>query len=174
LGRVYEGKLIGQGLRFGVVASRFNRFVSQSLWEGAKDTLLRHGVAEGDIDVAWVPGGFEIPLVARRLAQSGNYAAVVCVGAIIRGQTPHFDYLSAEVTKGIAQAALDTGVPVSYGVVTADTLEQAIDRAGAKAGNKGAEAAVTALEMANLMTELGARRRRRGRPPRSAQAEPTP
>lgn len=171
---VFEGSLLGRGLRFGVVASRFNRFVSQSLVEGVRDALVRHGVAENNIDVAWVPGAFELPLAARKLAQTGNYSAVVCVGAIIRGQTPHFDYLSAEVTKGIAQVALDSGVPVSYGVITADTLEQAIDRAGAKAGNKGADAALAALEMANLLPQLGAPRRRRGRPRRTAAPAPTP
>ncbi|MBI2866409.1 MAG: 6,7-dimethyl-8-ribityllumazine synthase [Chloroflexi bacterium] len=174
MAKIYEGSLVGRGLRLALVASRFNRIVGQSLLEGARDSLVRHGVAEGNIDTAWVPGAFELPLVARRLAQTGNYSAVVCLGAIIRGQTPHFDYLAAEVTKGIAQVGLETGVPVSYGVVTADTLEQAIDRAGAKAGNKGADAATSALEMANLLAQLEARPRRRGRRPRAAEAPPTP
>jgi len=173
LAKVYEGSLLGQGLRFCLVASRFNRFVSQSLVEGARDALLRHGVPEAGIDVAWVPGSFELPLAARRLAGTGNYSALICLGAIIRGQTPHFDFLAAEVTKGIAQVALDTGVPVTYGVITADTLEQAIDRAGAKAGNKGADAAVAAIEMANLLAELTPRPRRRGRR-RRVEAPPTP
>ena len=151
MGRTFEGVLLGKGLKFGVVASRFNEFITNKLLEGAQDALLRHGVKEEDIDVAWVPGSFEIPLAASKLANSKKYDAVICLGALIRGATPHFDYLAAEVTKGIAKIGLDTGLPISYGVITADTLEQAIERAGTKAGNKGFDAAVTAIEMANLL-----------------------
>ena len=150
----YEGTLLGKGLRFAVVASRFNEFITKKLLEGAQDALLRHGVDEGDIDTAWVPGSFEIPLVAKRLAQAKKYNAVVCLGAVIRGGTPHFEYVAAEVTKGIAQVSLETGLPVIYGVITADTLEQAIERAGTKEGNEGFKAAVSAIEMANLLTAI--------------------
>ncbi|MFH1031475.1 MAG: 6,7-dimethyl-8-ribityllumazine synthase [Chloroflexota bacterium] len=151
MGKTFEGVLIGKGLKFGVVASRFNEFITNKLLEGAQDALLRHGVNQEDIDIAWVPGSFEIPLAANKLAKSKKYDAVICLGALIRGATPHFDYLAAEVTKGIAKIGLDTGLPISYGVITADTLEQAIERAGTKAGNKGFDAAVTAIEMANLL-----------------------
>jgi len=150
----YEGTLLGKGLRFAVVASRFNEFITKKLLEGAQDALLRHGVDEGDIDTAWVPGSFEIPLVAKRLAQAKKYNAVVCLGAVIRGGTPHFEYVAAEVTKGIAQVSLETGLPVIYGIITADTLEQAIERAGTKEGNEGFKAAVSAIEMANLLTTI--------------------
>lgn len=150
----YEGMLLGKGLKFAVVASRFNEFITKKLLEGAQDALLRHGVSEGDIDTAWVPGSFEIPLVAKRLAQTKKYNAVICLGAVIRGGTPHFEYIAAEVTKGIAQVSLETGLPVIYGVITADTLEQAIERAGTKEGNEGFRAAVSALEMANLLTTI--------------------
>lgn len=152
--RNYQGVLLGKGLKFGVVVSRFNEFITSRLLEGAMDAFLRHGVVEGDIDVAWTPGSFEIPLVAKKLAQTGKYHGVVCLGAIVRGGTPHFDYLAAEVTKGIATITLETGVPVIHGVITADTLEQAIERAGTKEGNKGFDAAVSALEMANLLASL--------------------
>lgn len=158
MGKVYEGELIGRGLRFAVVVSRFNEFISSRLLGGAKDALLRHGVAEENVDVAWVPGSFEIPLVAKRLAQTGSYAGVICLGTVIRGATPHFDYVAAEVAKGIAHASMETGIPVIFGVITADNLEQAIERAGTKAGNKGFDAAVTAIEMANLMDVLSAER----------------
>ncbi len=151
MGRVYEGELVGRGLRFALVVSRFNEFISSRLLEGAKDALVRHGASEEDLDVAWVPGSFEIPLVAKRLAQTGSYSAVICLGAVIRGATPHFDYVAAEVAKGIAHAAMDTGVPVMFGVITADNIEQAIERAGTKSGNKGFDAAVGAIEMANLL-----------------------
>ena len=154
MGTTYEGKLTGRGLRFALVVGRFNEFISTRLLEGALDNLRRHETAEDDIDVAWVPGAFEIPLVARRLAASGRYDAVVCLGAVIRGGTPHFDYVAAETTKGIAKASLDTGVPVVFGVLTTDSVEQAVERAGTKAGNKGWAAATTALEMANLLREL--------------------
>ena len=154
MGKVYEGELIGRGLRFAVVISRFNEFISSRLLGGAKDALLRHGVNDDSIDLTWVPGAFEIPLVAKKLAQTGSYAAVICLGAVIRGATPHFDYIAAEVAKGIAHASMETGVPVIFGVITADNLEQAIERAGTKAGNKGFDAAVTAIEMANLFKKL--------------------
>ena len=150
----YEGMLLGKGLKFGVVVSRFNEFITNKLLEGAQDALIRHGVDEGDIETAWVPGSFEIPLVAKRLALTKKYNAVVCLGAVIRGGTPHFEYVAAEVTKGIAQVSLETGLPVIYGVVTADTLEQAIERAGTKEGNEGFKAAVSAIEMANLLTTI--------------------
>ena len=151
----FEGRLLGEGLKFGVVVSRFNEFFSQKLLDGAQDALLRHGVNEADIAIAWTPGSFEIPLVAQKLAQSQKYDAVICLGAVIRGGTPHFDYIAAEVTKGIAQVNLSTGVPVIYGVITTDTLEQAIERSGTKAGNKGFDAAVSAIEMANLVKSIG-------------------
>jgi 6,7-dimethyl-8-ribityllumazine synthase len=150
----YKGILLGEGLRFGLVVSRFNEFITVRLLEGAQDALLRHGVKEEDIEVAWCPGSFEIPLVAKKMAQSGKYNAVICVGAVIRGGTPHFEYIASEVTKGIARVGLDTGVPVAYGVITADTLEQAIERAGTKEGNLGFKAATNAIEMANLLKTL--------------------
>jgi 6,7-dimethyl-8-ribityllumazine synthase len=152
--RIYEGVLKGEGLKFAIVAGRFNEFIGTKLVAGAKDCLVRHGVSEADIDLAWVPGSFEIPLAAQRLAGSKRYSAVICVGAVIRGNTPHFDYVAAEVTKGIAQVQLETGVPVMFGVLTTDTIEQAVERAGAKAGNRGWDAALGALEMANLLREL--------------------
>jgi len=151
----FEGVLLGKGLKFGVVVSRFNEFITKKLLEGAQDALLRHGVSENDIDIAWVPGSFEIPLVAMKLAQTKRYDAIICLGAVIRGATPHFEYIAAEVTKGIAKVGLEIGLPVSYGVITADTLEQAIERAGTKAGNKGFDAAVDAIEMANLLKNIG-------------------
>ena len=147
--------LQGEGLKFGVVISRFNEFFSRKLLEGARDALVRHGVAEGDIEEAWTPGSFEIPLIAQKMAQTKKYDAVICLGAVIRGGTPHFDYIANEVTKGIAKINLDTGVPVIYGVITTDTLEQAIERSGTKVGNKGFDAAVSAIEMANLVKSIG-------------------
>ena len=150
----FEGKLGGKGLKFALVVGRFNEMISTRLYEGALDCLRRHDVADGDVDAAWVPGAFEMPLVAKRLAESGAYDAVVCLGAVIRGGTPHFDYVAAEAAKGIAKVTLDTGVPVVFGVLTTDTIEQAVERAGTKAGNKGWSAAATALEMANLRREL--------------------
>jgi len=143
--------LLGKGLKFGLVVSRFNEFFTKKLLEGAQDALLRHGVSQEDIEIAWVPGSFEIPLVAKKLAQTNRFDAVICLGAVIRGATPHFEYIAAEVTKGIAKVGLDTGLPVIYGVITADTLEQAIERAGTKEGNEGFKAAVKAIEMANLL-----------------------
>jgi len=151
---VYEGKLTAEGLRFGIVVSRFNEFITSKLLEGALDALKRHGADMDGTEVAWVPGSFEIPLVAQKMARSGRYNAVICLGAVIRGSTPHFDYIAAEVTKGVAAVSLSTGVPVVFGVITTDSIEQAIERAGTKMGNKGADAAVTAIEMANLMREL--------------------
>ncbi len=153
--KTYEGQLTAVDLKFGIVASRFNEFITQKLLEGALDALRRHGASEEAVEVAWVPGSFEIPLVAKKMAESGRYDAVICVGAVIRGSTPHFEYIAAEVTKGIAQASLTTGVPVIYGVITTDTLEQAIERAGTKAGNKGFAAGESAIEMANLLRCLG-------------------
>lgn len=150
----FEGMLLGKGLKFGLVVSRFNEFISKRLLEGAEDALLRHGVNREDVEIAWVPGAFEIPLAAQKLAQTKRFNAVICLGAVIRGDTPHFDYIAAEVTKGIAKVGLDTGLPVIYGVIITDNLEQAIERAGAKAGNKGFEAAVSAIEMANLVKSI--------------------
>lgn len=150
---IYEGNLAGAGLHFAVVVSRFNQFITDQLLLGAKDGLRRHGV-EKEPDVAWVPGTFEMPLVAQKLAESGTYDAVICVGAVIRGGTPHFEYVAGQVASGTARVALDTGVPVIFGVITTDSIEQAIERAGTKAGNKGYEAAVTAIEMAQLTRVL--------------------
>ena len=149
-----EGQLTAQGLRFAIVVSRFNSLVTQRLLEGALDALRRHGADENAITVVYVPGSFEIPLVAKRLAQSGAFDAVICLGCILRGDTPHFEYVASEAAKGIAQVALETSGPTIFGGVTADTLEQALERAGAKAGNRGFEAAMTAMEMANLMRQL--------------------
>ncbi|PKM88907.1 MAG: 6,7-dimethyl-8-ribityllumazine synthase [Firmicutes bacterium HGW-Firmicutes-12] len=151
--QVFEGKLIGEGLKFGIVISRFNEFITSKLLGGAMDALVRHGVKEEDIAVAWAPGAFEIPLVAKRMTAK-DYDAVICLGAVIRGATPHFEYVSAEVTKGVAQISLVSNAPVIFGVLTTDNIEQAIERAGTKAGNKGFEAAVTAIEMANLLKQL--------------------
>ena len=151
----YEGMLLGKGLKFGVVVSRFNEFITKKLLEGAQDALLRHGVNQEDIEIAWVPGSFEIPLIAKKLAQSKKYDAVICLGTIVRGGTPHFEYIAAEVSKGIAKVGLETGLPITYGVITADTLEQAIERAGTKEGNEGFRAAVNAIEMANLVKSIG-------------------
>ncbi|HWQ76366.1 MAG TPA: 6,7-dimethyl-8-ribityllumazine synthase [Syntrophomonas sp.] len=151
--KIFEGKLIGDKQRFGIVVSRFNEFITNKLLSGCLDTLVRHGVAQDDIDIAWVPGAFEMPLAAQKMAAK-DYDAVICLGAVIRGATPHFEYVSAEVTKGIAQVGLNTGKPVIYGVITADTIEQAIERAGTKAGNKGADAAATAIEMVDLFKQI--------------------
>jgi len=150
----FEGLLLGKGLKFGVVISRFNEFLTKKLLEGAQDALLRHGVNEEDIEIAWVPGSFEIPLVAKKLAETKRFDAVICLGAVVRGGTPHFEYIAAEVTKGIAKVGLDTGLPIIYGVLTADTLEQAIERSGTKMGNRGFDAAVEAIEMANLIKSI--------------------
>lgn len=150
----FEGMLVGKGLKFALVASRFNEFITNKLLEGAQDGLLRHGVEPQDIETAWVPGAFEIPLIAKKLAETKRYDAVICLGAVIRGGTPHFDYIAAEVSKGIANVGLATGLPVIFGVLTTDTIEQAIERAGTKMGNKGFEAAVAAIEMANLVRNI--------------------
>lgn len=155
LGRVYEGRLNGGGLRVGIVVARFNEAITRQLLAGAQDALIRHGVDAEDVDVVWVPGSFEIPLAAQRLAASGNYQAVVCLGAVIRGETPHFEYVASQVSSGIAQVGLTTGVPTTFGVLTTDTVEQALARAGLKAGNRGYEAAVAAIEMANLLRSVG-------------------
>ena len=149
-----EGNLRGEGKKLGIVVARFNSFISEKLLEGAIDSLVRSGVDENDIDVARVPGAFEIPLVTQNMARSGKYDAVVCLGVVIRGATPHFDYVAGEVAKGTAQVMLDTGVPVLFGVLTTETIEQAIERAGSKAGNKGSEVAIGALEMINLISAL--------------------
>ncbi|MCM8765758.1 MAG: 6,7-dimethyl-8-ribityllumazine synthase [Candidatus Omnitrophica bacterium] len=152
--RYIKGDLIAKDKKFGVVVSRFNEFISQKLLEGCLDTLIRHGVKEEDILVTYTPGSFEIPLVALKLAQSKKFQAVICLGTIIRGATPHFDYIASEVAKGIAQINLSTGVPTIFGIVTAENIEQAIERAGTKEGNKGREAALSALEMANLLPQI--------------------
>lgn len=154
MARRYEGMLVGRGLTIGIVISRFNELITTRLLDGAKDGLARHEVDVNDIDEAWTPGCFEIPVVAKRMAQSGKYDAIICLGAVIRGGTPHFDYVAAEVNRGVGRVSLETGLPVVQGIVTADTLEQAIDRAGAKAGNRGFTAAVSAIEMANLMKSI--------------------
>lgn len=152
---ILEGQLLAEGLRFAIVVSRFNDFICSRLVEGALDALKRHGASEEQVMLVKVPGAFEIPLAAKKLAISGKYDAVICLGAVIRGATPHFDYVAAEVSKGIANVALESNTPVTFGVLTTDNLEQAIERAGSKSGNKGAEAAMAAIEMANLYKELG-------------------
>jgi 6,7-dimethyl-8-ribityllumazine synthase len=154
-----SGQLVGTGLRFGIAVSRFNTFITERLLAGALDALERHGTEMETVDVVWVPGTFEIPIVAQRLATSGRYQAVICLGCLIRGGTPHFDYLAAEVTKGVAQIGLNSGVPTIFGVLTTDTIEQAVERAGTKAGNKGFDAAVTAIEMADVIRQLDRRDR---------------
>lgn len=154
MAKIYEGTLIGKGLKFGVIVSRFNEVITSRLLNGAQDSFLRHGVDEKDIDVVWTPGCLEISLAAKKIAQSGMYDAIVCLGCVIRGGTPHFEYVSSEVNRGISRVSLDTGVPVIQGIITADTLEQAIERAGAKEGNRGFAAASSAIEMANLMKTL--------------------
>lgn len=150
----YEGDLIGSGLRVGICISRFNELLSSRLLGGAMDALTRHGVAEDDVDVAWVPGAFEIPLVAKRLADSGSYDVVLALGVIIRGGTPHFEYVASEVSKGVAKVSLDSGVPVMFGVITADTIDQAVERAGTKHGNKGWDAAIAGIETAKVLRAL--------------------
>jgi 6,7-dimethyl-8-ribityllumazine synthase len=155
MSKIYQGMLLGKGLKFVLVVSRFNEFISKKLLEGAQDALLRHDVSSDNIDIAWVPGAFEIPLVAKKLAQSKKYDAVICLGAVIRGNTPHFEYIASEVAKGIAAVNLETGVPVTFGVLTTENIEQAVERAGTKEGNKGFEAAMNAIEMANVMKTLG-------------------
>ncbi|NOH15442.1 6,7-dimethyl-8-ribityllumazine synthase [Clostridium cochlearium] len=151
---IIEGNLIGQGFKFGIIVGRFNEFIGGKLLDGAIDALVRHGVDEKDIEIAWVPGAFEIPLIAKKMAKSKKYDGVICLGAVIRGATTHYDYVSSEVSKGIAKVTLDEEVPVIFGVLTTENIEQAIERAGTKAGNKGYEAACTAIEMANLVNEI--------------------
>ena len=151
---IYEGNLIGSNLKVGITVSRFNGFITTKLLDGALDTLKRHGVNLDDVDIFWTPGAFEIPATAKRLAESNRYDAIICIGAVIRGATPHFDFVASESAKGISQVSSNTGVPVIYGVITTDTVEQAIERTGTKMGNKGAEAAAAAIEMANLYKKL--------------------
>ncbi len=154
--KTFSGHLVADGLRFGIVVSRFNEFITSRLLAGAEDALTRHGTdIDTQVDVAWVPGTFEMPLIVRKMADSGRYDAIICLGAVIRGSTPHFDYVAAEVSKGIATTALQSGVPCLFGVLTTDTIEQAIERAGTKSGNKGWDAATAAIEMANLTKQLG-------------------
>jgi 6,7-dimethyl-8-ribityllumazine synthase len=155
LAKLYEGQLVARDYRFGIVVGRFNEFISGKLLNGCLDALKRHDAAEESIEVAWVPGAFEVPLVAQKMAASKRYDAVICLGAVIRGATPHFEYVSSEVAKGIAKVSLDTGVPTIFGIITSDTLEQAIERAGTKAGNKGWDAAISAIEMADLLRKIG-------------------
>ena len=152
--KVIEGVYSGEGLKIGIIASRFNEFITSKLVSGAEDCLKRHGVADDDMSVAWVPGAFEIPVIAKKMAASGKYDAVICVGAVIRGATSHYDYVCNEVSKGIAAVSLETGIPVLFGILTTDTIEQAIERAGTKAGNKGTDCAMSALEMVNLIKNI--------------------
>ncbi len=154
MANIIQGDLAAKGLKFGIVAARFNDFITARLLDGTLDALQRHGAAETDIDVVKVPGSYEIPLAAKMLAKSGRYNAVICLGAVIRGATPHFEYVSAEVSKGVAAVSMETGLPVIFGVLTTDTIEQAIERAGTKSGNKGWDAALSAIEMANVMRQL--------------------
>ncbi len=155
MGKIFEGNLVGTGIRVGIVVSRFNEFITGKLLTGAQDALKRHGVDDDAVDVAWVPGAFELPLVAKKMAESGNYDAVITLGTVIRGATTHYDYVCNEAAKGVAQAGMSSGIPVIFGVVTTENIEQAIERAGTKAGNKGWDTAVAAIEMANLMKNLG-------------------
>ena len=152
--KTFEGKLDSSGLKIGIVISRYNEFITSKLLDGAIDCLVRHGCSKDDIETAWVPGAFEIPLVAQKMAKTKSFDALICLGTVIRGATPHFDYIAAEVSKGVAKVSLDTGIPVIFGVITADTIEQAIERAGTKDGNKGRDAALSAIEMANLYSKV--------------------
>lgn len=152
--KVYEGKIVAENIRVGIVCARFNSFITTKLLDGALDGLRRHDVSEDCVDVAWCPGAFEVPLVADKMAKSGRYDAVICLGAVIRGNTPHFDYVCAEAAKGVAQVSLSTGLPVMFGILTTDTIEQAVERAGTKAGNKGYDCALGALEMVDLMKNI--------------------
>ncbi len=155
MSKVYEGHITGEGRSFGIVVSRFNEFISLKLLEGAMDCLRRHGVDDSDISIVWVPGAFDVPLLAKRMGDSGSYDAVLCLGAVIRGGTPHFDYVAAEVAKGVAHAGMETGVPTIFGVLTSDSIEQAVERAGTKAGNRGWDAAMAAMELADLYARMG-------------------
>jgi 6,7-dimethyl-8-ribityllumazine synthase len=152
--KIIEGKLQAQGLKFGIVVSRFNEFITSKLLEGALDALIRHGASEKDIEIVRVPGSFEIPVVAKKMAQSKKFNAIICLGTLIRGATPHFDYIASEVSKGIALVSLETEIPVIFGIITSETIEQAIERAGSKSGNKGWDAAMVAIEMARLMEQI--------------------
>lgn len=152
--KTLEGALIAKGKRFGVVVSRFNDFITKKLLEACVDTLTRHGAKDSEIEAAWVPGAFEVPLVAKKMAASKKYDALICLGTVIRGETPHFDYVASEVSKGVARVSLDSGMPVIFGIITADNIEQAIRRAGSKEGNKGKDAAISAIEMVNLLTAV--------------------
>ncbi len=152
--KVIEGELQAKGLKFGIIVSRFNDFITSKLLDGALDALHRHGADEKDIEIVKVPGSFEIPLVAKKLAAKGTFSAIICLGTVIRGATPHFEYISAEVSKGIASASLETGIPIAFGIITSDTIEQAVERAGTKSGNKGWDAAITAIEMAQVIKKL--------------------
>jgi len=154
MAKVIEGNLLAKGKSFGLVASRFNDFMTKELVNGCIDTLIRHGADDKEITVAWVPGAFELPLAAQKMARSKSYDAVICLGTVIRGATPHFDYIASEAAKGVAKVSLDSGVPVAFGIITADSIEQAVERAGSKDGNKGRDAAVSAIEMANLLGQL--------------------
>ena len=153
--KVLEGRLVSTGKQYGIVVSRFNEFISAKLLAGALDALTRHGVKDDEITVAWTPGSYEVPLVAKKMAESGQFHAIIALGAVIRGGTPHFEYIAAEAAKGVATVGLETGVPVIFGILTTDTIEQAVERAGTKAGNKGFDAAVSAIEMVNLLSQLG-------------------
>ena len=152
--RTFDGEMQARGMRFGILLGRFNSFIGDRLLEGAIDTLVRHGANEGDIDVVRVPGAYEMPLAAKKMATSGKYDALIALGAVIRGATPHFDYVAGECSKGLSQVSMESGIPVGFGVLTVDTIEQAIERAGTKAGNKGADAAMAAMEMVNLLRKL--------------------
>ncbi len=154
MSKVIEGNLIAKGRKFSIIASRFNDFMTKELVSGCVDTLVRHGAVDQDLTIVWVPGAFEIPAVARKLAKTKSYDAVICLGTVIRGATPHFDYIASEVTKGVARVSQDTGIPVIFGIITADTIEQAIERSGAKDGNKGRDAALSAIEMVNLLDKI--------------------
>ncbi|OQB15870.1 MAG: 6,7-dimethyl-8-ribityllumazine synthase [Candidatus Omnitrophica bacterium ADurb.Bin205] len=154
MSKVIEGSLIAKGKKFGIIASRFNDFMTKELVSGCSDTLLRHGVLEQDLTISWVPGAFEIPLVAQKMAKTKSYDAIICLGTVIRGATPHFDYIASEVAKGIAKASSDSGIPVIFGIITADTIEQAVERAGSKDGNKGRDAALSGIEMVNLLEKI--------------------
>lgn len=154
MAKIIEGNLIAKGKKFGIIASRFNDFITKELVAGCLDTLVRHGADDKDLTITWVPGAFEIPCVAQRLAKSKSYNALICLGTVIRGATPHFEYIASEVAKGISRISQDTGIPVIFGIITADTIEQAIERAGTKEGNKGRDAAINAIEMANVIEKI--------------------
>ncbi len=154
MAKVIQGNLLAKGKKFGIIASRFNDFITKELISGCNDMLLRHGALDNDITIAWVPGAFEIPTAAQKMAKAKSYDALICLGTVIRGSTPHFDYIAAEVSKGVAKVSLDSAMPVIFGIITADTIEQAIERAGTKQGNKGSDAAISAIEMADLMQKL--------------------